>query len=231
MNPIVLMKPISVNYIAPIFAIACIGFFVANCQAQDRRFASSSRLSLGTQMNLSASVRAGDIDADGDVDLVVANGRHWPQQNLLFLNQGAARFNVLRPLGTDSRTSYACELADLDGDGDLDLVFADDDDGDTVWLNDGAGTFTDTGQSLGLANSHAVKLGDLDGDGDWDMVLGDHVGSNSMWLNDGSGTFTFSQNLGTTDGEMVVLADLDGNGTLDAAFANDAQANRVWFNS
>ena len=55
-----------------------------------------------------------------------ANGRHWPQQNFVFLNQSRARFNVARPLGVDLSTSYACEFADLDRDGDVDIAVGND---------------------------------------------------------------------------------------------------------
>ena len=90
---------------------------VTGWAAQPREFFSSSRATLGTQANLSASVRLGDFDRDGDLDVAVANGRHWPQQNFLFLNQWRGRFNVQRRLGEELRTTYATEVADLDGDG------------------------------------------------------------------------------------------------------------------
>ncbi|MCB0138198.1 MAG: hypothetical protein KDD75_24065, partial [Caldilineaceae bacterium] len=54
------------------------------------------------------------------------------------------------------------DLADLDGDGDLDRVL----------FNDGAGAFVDSGQRIGDAESTAVVLGDLDGDGDADALAG-----------------------------------------------------------
>ncbi|MEM7313931.1 MAG: FG-GAP-like repeat-containing protein, partial [Planctomycetota bacterium] len=112
-----------------------------SAMAQNRKLATNDRLVLGTATRLSASVRAGDIDGDGDLDLVVANGRHWPQQNLLFLNHSRGRFTVERPLGQDRATSYACELADLDGDGDLDIAVGNDNAPCLVFLNDGLGKF------------------------------------------------------------------------------------------
>ena len=98
----------------------------AAAQDAGKSLVTSSRNILGTETNRSASVRLGDVDGDGDLDAVVANGRHWPQQNYLFLNQGRGKFSVMRPLENERATSYACELADLDGDGDLDLAVGND---------------------------------------------------------------------------------------------------------
>jgi len=58
----------------------------------ERMFVANSRTLLGTQSNRTASVRLGDLDGDDDLDIAVANGRHWPQQNFVFFNQGRARF-------------------------------------------------------------------------------------------------------------------------------------------
>ncbi|MEQ9230370.1 MAG: hypothetical protein RIF46_06775, partial [Cyclobacteriaceae bacterium] len=51
-------------------------------------FKSNVRTVLGLEKNLTASVSAGDIDDDGDVDVIVANGRHWPEQNRVYFNNG-----------------------------------------------------------------------------------------------------------------------------------------------
>ena len=64
-------------------------------------------------------------------------------------------------------------LGDLDSDGDLDAFFANQQQSDTVWRNDGSGTFTSI-QSLddGAGNSsYDVALGDLDSDGDLDAFV------------------------------------------------------------
>ena len=49
------------------------------------------------------------------------------------------------------------------------------------------GTYSDSGQTLGTANSPGVALGDVDGDGDLDMVVANLTQPNKIWLNNGSG--------------------------------------------
>ena len=82
-------------------------------------------------------------------------------------------------------------MGDLDGDGDLDAFVAQRSaQANKVWLNDGSGNFSDSGQSLGNSDSQGVALGDVDGDGDLDAFVGELRGdANKVWLNDGSGSF------------------------------------------
>jgi hypothetical protein len=87
-------------------------------------------------------------------------------------------------------------FGDLDGDGDMDVLVGNghtDDTGmpNTVWLNDGHGRFTDTGQQLGESyeDSVAVALIDLDGDGHLDAVFGNNW-TYTIWQNNGQGQFT-----------------------------------------
>jgi hypothetical protein len=67
----------------------------------------------------------------------------------------------------DDRT-FSIALGDLDGDTDLDAFVVYNNSSDRVYLNDGSGTFTDSGQSLGIADDwgNFVWLGDIDGDND-----------------------------------------------------------------
>ena len=196
--------------------------------AQAQSFESSDRLILGTAPNKSASIRLGDLDADGDLDVVVANGRHWPQQNVALLNQGRARFNVLRPLGADRLTTYACELADLDGDGDLDLATGNDMAPCHIFLNDGKANFALKSTFGGLSSVRSMTLADIDRDGDPDILLTCRGRSNQIFLNDGAANFRLATEFGTkTDSTIDVgVGDVDGDGDLDLVVANrDGQAN------
>jgi hypothetical protein len=142
-------------------------------------------------------------------------------------------------------------LGDLDGDGDLDAVFANMAANDSqVWFNGGgaqggaSGQFVDSGQRL-TQQGHGVALGDLDGDGDLDIFMtcanyggggGEGKKPSRVYLNDGYGSFQDSgQDLGDTDlsGNGVNLIDLEGDGDLDAYivyYEVGGMADRVYLN-
>jgi WD40 repeat protein len=115
-------------------------------------------------------------------------------------------------------------VGDLDGDGDLDAVFANPMRSHSqVWLNDGSGWFENTGQEL-TQYGHGVGLADLDEDGDLDAFIVCHqfITGSKIYLNDGSGMLTDSgQNLKDTElsGVEIHLIDLNGDGYMDAHVA------------
>ena len=130
--------------------------------------------------------------------------------------------------------SKAVALGDVDGDGDLDAFTANWETVNKLWLNDGAGTFSDSGQSLGISHSRDVALGDVDSVGVLDAFVANAEGqANKVWLNDGTGTFSDSGqsltgSIGTYGG--MALGDLDGDGDLDAFVAGDSGRGKVWLN-
>ena len=120
-------------------------------------------------------------------------------------------------------------LGDVDGDGDLDAVTANEDIGGAVWLNDGAGVFADSGQRLSIGN--AIAVADLDHDGAPDIVLGSWSGLLVVWWNDGAGAFTQGPTLMADSGCLGLGAgDLDGDGDLEI-FVGRAEADRLFVNA
>lgn len=84
-------------------------------------------------------VAVGDADGDGDPDLALAI-EFGP--NLLVINDGSGRFadETASRLPAAIHDSEDAAFADLDGDGDRDLVFVSEDDQiNELYLNDGAG--------------------------------------------------------------------------------------------
>jgi len=131
---------------------------------------------------------------------------------LLILERSAQNFTV--------RGTFQAGLGDLDGDGDLDAVFANPmQNNSQIWLNDGTGTFTDTGQKL-TSYGHGVGLADFDEDGDLDAFIACHqfVTPSKIYLNEGRGIMTDTgQDLGdrSISGTEVNLLDLNGDGHMD----------------
>ena len=118
----------------------------------------------------------------------------------------------------------ALATGDVDGDGDLDIFFGNDNSPNQLLLNDGRGRFTDAtaGRFVNVSPnaSHSVNLGDIDGDGDLDILVGnDDYLSNRVYLNNGLGSFTdvtataLPPNAEFTQNQVV--ADFDQDGDLD----------------
>lgn len=176
----------------------------------------------------------GDLDGDGDLDLVEAS-MGWATNdskiNRVWFNNGSGVFTDSgQTLGIYVTKDIA--LGDLDADGDLDLIEANSDAGyNRVYFNAGNGTFTWSGQALGSNYNSFVAIGDIDNDGDLDFVVArENYNPNMVFINDGSGTFVDSgQRLGSDSTRSVQLADVDLDGDLDMAAGNYG-ANRIYFN-
>jgi hypothetical protein len=179
----------------------------------------------------SDGVTLGDVDGDGDLDAVVANRAGEPEG--VWLNDGSGNFTApaVNPTFNPSTNSNAVKLGDLDGDGDLDAVVADDD-VTRFFDNDGSGHFTYTGEVD--FDAFDVELADLDLDGDLDLVRGRWFsGEPEMsYLNDGSGNFTLRHTFGAGTTRGIALGDIDGDGDPDLVVANDnGGPNTVWLNA
>jgi hypothetical protein len=175
-------------------------------------------------------VAVGDIDADGDQDLVLAN--RDGQANQTLLNDGDLDFDEVREFGSVSDETRSVALADFNGDGIPDIVAANIGEPNAVYLGRGDGRFEDGIAFGGNENTYAAAVADLDRDGDTDIVVGNVQGPNAVYFNDGSGRVWSEQKVGeeaeSTYG--VATADLNGDGYPDIGFANSEAVNRIFFN-
>lgn len=179
------------------------------------------------------SLVAGDLDRDGDLDFI---GQVDGQPIKVYLGSLSASwgdiefYSALNVFGNYAIQDHA--VGDIDGDGILEIITATNG-GNPVYVNNGDGTFSTTGQALGSSDTRSLKLGDLDGDGDLDLVTGNFSGPNKVWINDGTGTFSDSgQSLGSAPTLSVALGDVDKDGDLDMVTGNYlSQISKVWINN
>ena len=214
----------------PTLLLTCL-LFAWSGEAEERRLVTYPNARLGAEANLTASISLADVDGDGDLDAVVANGRHWAQQNYVFLNDGHGFFRTASRLGEELAMSYRAALADFDGDGDLDVAVGNDRATKTIFENDGDGHFSLSG-SFGRADvpTRNLVVADIEGDGTPDILVTNRGAPNFIYFNDGRGSFARSATFGSERDATIAVAafDLNGDGTLELALANrDGQGNFV----
>ena len=180
----------------------------------------------------SGSSASGDIDGDGDNDLLLV-GLDPGRQTALYLNDGFGGFTEMITPFPDASSSVT-RFVDLDGDGDLDLFFSGLGSGVQefahIYVNDGQGSFTLLpNPALPQFQGTGVAIGDVDGDGDPDLLLAVRDQNDTfvadVFLNDGSAMFTAAGSTGFTPVEFgaVVFLDAEGDGDLDAIIAGTDQ--------
>ena len=180
-------------------------------------FLASSDPTVGNGPN---SVALGDIDGDGDLDMLTANSDNNAVAILLNNGNGSFSGNMLVAVGN---YPFGVVTADVDGDGDLDLLAANKRDQTvSIRLNNGSGLFSGSQNVNVGSDPHGLALGDVDGDGDLDLATANvNAGTVSVRLNNGSGTFsgTYDVSVGRTP-QRVALGDVDSDGDLDLLTAN-----------
>ena len=163
-------------------------------------------------------VTAGDYDNDGDPDIYLNN--YGP--NVLYSNNGDGTFTDVTDkagVGNGHQVGAGTCFLDIDKDADLDLYAANyvnftyenhqivrfngypayvgpmnyQPTSNTLYRNNGDGTFTDISVDSGIAEHKGTGMGmicaDYDNDGDTDIIVGNDVAGNSVFENDGTGTF------------------------------------------
>ncbi len=188
-----------------------------------------------TSVRLS-SITLGDIDGDGDQDLILTGYTGSSYISQIYRNDGSGNFAEINAGSLTGVNYSSIVLGDIDGDGDLDLILT----GYTglvhlskIYRNDGSGSFAEVhAGSLTGVSSSSVVLGDIDGDGDLDLILTGNTGServSKIYINDKSGSFT-EINAGSLTGvsdSSIALGDLDGDGDLDLVLTGYTGSLRI----
>lgn len=181
------------------------------------------------------AVIAADVNRDGSMDLICANSGFLTAGSTItiFTNNGTGVFASNATLNVGSRP-VSLAAADVNGDGFVDLISANQQDGTlTVLLNDGTGNFSPAASSpVSVGNSpESVIAVDVKKTGVMDLVSANYEdGTVSVLINDGAGNFSRKDYQVTTPGTgpvSVTATDVDGDGFPDLICANPGEDNLV----
>lgn len=179
-------------------------------------------------------LEVGDVNGDGLLDVVIGNSGE-KGQNFLWLNDASNPGYFIDVTATHlpqvNDASQSIALADLNGDGHLDMVVGNEVPPNRLLINDGYGVFTEKPEGLELLvplETRMVLLFDVDGDGDDDMVFSNLTSNGGKWIkdpqvriliNDGNANFKDETESrmprNTFSSYASQYIDFDGDGDLD----------------
>jgi hypothetical protein len=169
-----------------------------------------------------------DIDADNDQDILISGSTDMGRRTILYINDGLGNFMEAVENPFDEVSFSAIDFADVDGDGDKDILMA----GSSInsmfesisilYINDGVGNYSENTDTPFMdLRAGSANFVDLDGDEDQDVFItglnSSNVRRSRLYLNDGIGNYSILANTGLANfgGSSVTFADVDGDTDQD----------------
>jgi hypothetical protein len=178
------------------------------------------------------SMTAGDVDGDGDLDLVAGVGYPPSQIDWLENLDGAGNFGAPKRIATlEFQIPQTLAVGDINDDGDLDVAAGLNDPDEIVWYeNPGAfGGWIERAVSIAQTGVRSIAMADLDTDGDPDVLAALWDVGETRWYENLGGNL-FDEHPIATGEKMnsAVAADLDGDGDLDVLSGRWQDPPLIW---
>jgi len=193
---------------------------------------------ISTNADGATSVFAGDVDGDGDIDVLSASQDAkiaWYENKTI---QGSAAFPAQSVISTSADGAVSVFGADVDGDGDMDVVSASFFDDKIAWYeNDGAASlsFTERVISTSADGACSVFAADVDADGDLDVLSASPNDNKIAWYeSDGASPLSFTERVISSSADRacsVFACDVDGDGDMDVLSASSGDEKIAWYES
>jgi uncharacterized repeat protein (TIGR01451 family) len=169
-----------------------------------------------------------DFNGDGHLDLLMI----LETQLKYYQNNGLGEMLVVEYIDAFMGTGNfgrTCDAADIDGDGDLDVLIGMQADGlDKVKIYENTGGTFDEIASKYVNNPKSIKSEDMDADGDQDIIVLSKGDEEVVWLENIGGSFTSASTLASKDSPIDLnVQDLDGDGDFDLVVTNTSSIG--WF--
>ena len=208
---------------------------------------------IDTEATGAQDVHVEDMDGDGDFDVVVAtqddDSVDW------YENVGDSNQNWKKNHITDEvNATNGIFVGDMDGDGDMDILSASQDDGRIAWYDNSGGDSpsfkqkniakdeccgrTDDRDPKSVGQAMDVRAADMDGDGDLDVITTNYNGYYHLYDNNGASNPSFTQDVFAQrrkDGVYMVQpyemdhGDIDGDGDLDVISISRYENKVFWY--
>ncbi len=181
------------------------------------------------------SVYAADVDGDGDMDVL---GAAWDDDEIAWWENTSGDGSAWTEHTVDGFFDVACSVyaADVDGDGDMDVLGAAWDDDEIAWWENTSGNGTAWAKHTvdgSFDGAGSVYAADVDGDGDMDVLGAAGFDADIAWWENtvGDGTTWIEHTVdGAFDGaSSAYAADVDGDGDLDVLGAAQADNDITWW--
>ncbi|MBF0452173.1 MAG: VCBS repeat-containing protein [Candidatus Magnetomorum sp.] len=195
-------------------------------------FSETNSTTVGDELSQTFSVQLNDLNGDGSIDIITGG----IGSNRLYVNNGTANpfENVTAIAITPDYLTKEIAIGDLDGDLDLDMIEANKDQINMVYINNSISGFSFILDQSNRTNT--IEFADMDNDGDLDMIEGNYGQINHLFLNNGTadpfkGVSGINVSNNDTNTTSIAIGDVNKDNYPDIICGDYNELNKLYLNS